>query len=661
MITREDRACLFIIADLAVLGDLAGLPAADREVLAGKVPQLMAHLAWVPDPRDPRGVRHSLCSLLAVAVAAALTGATSFAAIGEWVADAPADAQSALGVRYDPLSRAHQAPDEATIRDVLDATAFTAATGAWLTSLTQVQADTGQAAAGPSPRRPRRRSIQVDGKALRGTRHHTASGRARHPLAACTGRHATVVAQIEIDGKTSELAAFEPLLRPLNLTGTVVTADALHTQREHARFLVQDKNAHFILVVKKNQPSLYHQLKRLPWRQIPIGHTQDRHGHGRTERRSIKVTADGQGLLFPHAAQAIQITRKTRPRHGGRWNTVTVYAITSLHPHQATPGELATWIRQHRQIEALHHIRDVTYREDASQVRTGSGPAIMAALRNLAISILKLCGWTNIAQANRRHLQDAHRCLATLASQPDITAHNARTPEPWEQVPLVPDQDAVEELAGAGPHPPLHHRVHPRHPHPGQHRPNADIGQNGVEQLREHAIPHQSQYQQPDGANGGRSARLARVWTRRHAGPAIRSRCQRSTVSGRTSSRIRRRAPEGNRCSSAATSAGSGATCSPEPGQHDVDPAVPVGSQAHMSMNHVELLLQAAPAVHFLIAPLGVPSARAVRRAERDRPGATGTAASAAAPCRERAGTWTKVRLPWLSRSVASLRPCQRQ
>jgi predicted transposase YbfD/YdcC len=210
------------------------------------------------------------------------------------------------------------------------------------------------------------------------------------------------------------LSAFEPLLRPLDLTDTVITADALHTQRDHARFLVTEKNAHFILVVKKNQPSLYHQLKQLPWRQIPTGHTEDHHGHGRTERRSIKVAAVEKGLLFPHAAQAIQITRKTRPRRGGRWTTVTVYAITSLHPHQATPGELATWIRQHWQIEALHHIRDVTYREDASQIRTGNGPAIMAALRNLAISLLKLCGWTNIAQANRRHLQDALRCLATL-------------------------------------------------------------------------------------------------------------------------------------------------------------------------------------------------------------------------------------------------------
>ena len=75
------------------------------------------------------------------------------------------------------------------------------------------------------------------------------------------------------------------LLRPLNLAGTVVTADTLQTQRDHARFLVEEKNAHFILVTKKNQPSLYHQLKELPWRQVPTGHTENHHGHGRTDRR----------------------------------------------------------------------------------------------------------------------------------------------------------------------------------------------------------------------------------------------------------------------------------------------------------------------------------------------------------------------------------------
>ncbi|GLY92324.1 ISAs1 family transposase [Actinoallomurus iriomotensis] len=171
---------------------------------------------------------------------------------------------------------------------------------------------------------------------------------------------------------------------------------------------------YYLLTVKKNQPALYKQLKALPWRHIDDGHSQTIHGHGRTEHRSIKVVTIAEGILFPHAAQAIRITRKTRPRRSGRYKTVTVYAVTSLAAHQARPEELADFIRSHWQIEALHHIRDVTYREDHSQIHTGNGPAVMAALRNPAIGILKFCGWTNIAQADRRHAQDPGRCLSTL-------------------------------------------------------------------------------------------------------------------------------------------------------------------------------------------------------------------------------------------------------
>jgi predicted transposase YbfD/YdcC len=406
----------------AVLGHLAGLPDADRKALAARVPALMAHLAWVPDPRDPRGIRHSLVSLLACAIAATIAGARSLAAIAEWVADPGTGPQTlrALQVRFDPLSRRFEVPDEATFREVLerlDASAFAAAAGAWLGGLEQVRDEAGRQAGTRPPLRagrPRKESVAVDGKALRGTRHHTASGRARHLLAAVGTRFGRPLGQIEIDGKTSELAAFRPLLEPLDLTDTVVTADALHTQRDHATFLVQEKRAHFILIVKKNQRSLYHQLKALPWRKVETGHVEDHHGHGRSERRSIKVCTLEQGLLFPHAHQAIRITRKVRPRTGGRPTTVTVYAVTSLKVHQAAPARLAAWIRAHWTIEALHHIRDVTYREDASQIRTGNGPATMAALRSLAIAILKFCGWTNIAKANRDHHRDPRRCLATL-------------------------------------------------------------------------------------------------------------------------------------------------------------------------------------------------------------------------------------------------------
>ncbi len=111
--------------------------------------------------------------------------------------------------------------------------------------------------------------MAVDGKAVRGTRHASSDGQAVHLLAAIDQRAGAVLAQASVDGKTNEITAFAPLLEPLDLAGAVVTADALHTQREHAEFLVSDKKAHYILVVKKNQPGLYAQVKNLPWRQHP--------------------------------------------------------------------------------------------------------------------------------------------------------------------------------------------------------------------------------------------------------------------------------------------------------------------------------------------------------------------------------------------------------
>jgi hypothetical protein len=115
--------------------------------------------------------------------------------------------------------------------------------------------------------------------------------------------------------------------------------------------------------VKKNQPGLYAQLKNLPWRQIPAAAIQRDRGHGRQEHRTLKAATVTAGLCFPYAMQALRVTRRIRPLAGGKWRTATIYAVTSWTVSQATPAQLAGWIRGHWRIEALENIRDVTYGE----------------------------------------------------------------------------------------------------------------------------------------------------------------------------------------------------------------------------------------------------------------------------------------------------------
>jgi predicted transposase YbfD/YdcC len=174
-----------------------------------------------------------------------------------------------------------------------------------------------------------------------------------HLLAAMDHTSRAILAQTDVDDKTNEITGFQPLLEGLDLAGRIITADAMHTQREHADWLVTQQRAAYLLLGKAKQPSLHRQLSTLPWRGVPVAdHTRDR-GHGRAEiRRSQVTTVDG--LDFPHAAQAIRVTRRVL-LGSRRWRTVTVYAVTNLTAAQASATRLGDYVRGHRDIEALHH------------------------------------------------------------------------------------------------------------------------------------------------------------------------------------------------------------------------------------------------------------------------------------------------------------------
>jgi predicted transposase YbfD/YdcC len=366
-----------------------------------ETPHLLAYLATVTDPRTRAGRRHPLVTILVIATAAVLAGARSMTAIAEWATDVPQPVLAALGARRDPLTGHRPAPGEATIRRTLarlDPEALAAAIGAWL-------ADRGR-------HDQRRRAVAVDGKTLRGAKRD--NGRQVHLLAAIDHATRAVLAQRQVDGAPGEVPGFQPLLAGLDLAGVVVTADALQTHRDAAEFLVTAKQAHYLFTVKANQPTLLDRCARLAWHRVPVlDRTRDR-AHGRVELRTLKAVSVG-GFGFPHAAQVVQVTRKTRSLRTRRWRTVTVYAITSLAFQQASPARLADLLRGHWAIEnGLHWVRDVTFAEDASQVRTGTGPQVMACLRNLVIGLLSWAGPVNLAAALRQHARDPIRPFTTL-------------------------------------------------------------------------------------------------------------------------------------------------------------------------------------------------------------------------------------------------------
>lgn len=359
---------------------------------------LVAALHALPDPRARRGVRHGLAVVVTAAICAVIAGYRSYTAIGEWVADLPAETAAALGID------AGRRPSETMIRrllQALDPDRLTAVIGAWIAAQTPTPTGT-------------RRVLAMDGKTLRGSRRRDTT--ARHVLAACDQHTGIVLASTDVDEKTNEITRFQPLLDQIgDLRNTVVTADALHCQRDHVTYLAE-RGAHWILTVKANQPSLHAQLAALPWQAVPDAVRNTDRGHGRREIRTLKILTIHAGIGFPYARQALQIRRRRhRLDQPKRFTTETVYAITDLRVHEAKPAQLAAWIRGHWHIEnKVHWVRDVTYDEDRSQIRTGTGPQVMAALRNAAIGALRATGVTNIAAANRYHARDSRRPLTVL-------------------------------------------------------------------------------------------------------------------------------------------------------------------------------------------------------------------------------------------------------
>ena len=196
-----------------------------------------------------------------------------------------------------------------------------------------------------------------------------------------------------------------PLLDSVDLQDKDITADALHTQRKFADYLVVKRQAHYHFTVKANQATLLDDVALIfQDRKQPDFVMHDSPDHGRIETRKIWTTTALNGYLnFPHVAQAFAIERIAIDKKTGQSSRDMAYGITSRPPPQADARRLLEINRGHWSIEnSCHYILDWNYDEDRSRIRTGYGPENMTRLRRFAISVIKSKGVKSVAQTMRQ-------------------------------------------------------------------------------------------------------------------------------------------------------------------------------------------------------------------------------------------------------------------
>jgi predicted transposase YbfD/YdcC len=385
--------------------------------------------AGVPDPRSRRGRRHSLPCVLALVLSAMLQGKARLADITAWTAHASQEALAACGARAGRDGRLRAPSPKTVIRllGLLGAQALADAVAGYLASAIQARPPA-YPVAGPvlQPH------LACDGKEVRGA--VRPGGTSLFLLSAATG--GVVIAEREIPAKTNEIPEIGPMLRELNarfpLTGWVISADALHTQRDFARLACGELSAHYVLTVKGNQAGLHAALQGLCWagarRHVATGS-----GHGRREtRRHLVMDAPEEvKALFPRAAQVAKVIRTrtvTSSKNDGKkrtrvtkTTTETVYVVTSMTAREAAPGHIAFYVRNHWSIEnEVHLVRDVTLREDSLKIRAGSRPRVLVTLRNLATGLIRQSGRDDIAATIREAEYDNILLPALLRLTPAL-------------------------------------------------------------------------------------------------------------------------------------------------------------------------------------------------------------------------------------------------
>lgn len=348
------------------------------------VTTLWYFLHSIPDPRRAQGRRHNLPIVLLLAILALCSGHNSYQAMEEW-------AKNYQKLLKEQLSfLAGHTPDAATFHRVfagLTIETFEEVLGHWLQTI--IPSETGE-------------GIALDGK--------TVSGTGIHIVAAFTHKIQSVLFEMGTDIKGKELVVGPKVIEKIPVKNHIITGDAMFAQKKICE-QITNRGGGYVFTVKGNQGKLEADIRLffydLPFKTNLKTHTQINRWKGRVEKRTVKMSNDPQFISYlnwPGLTHIWECTREIKRK--GIVTTETAIGIASF------PGDLKTlatanclnqYIRGHWSIEnGLHRTRDVTFHEDKATIRKGKAPQVMAALKNLVISILHRATVRSFPTAFRR-------------------------------------------------------------------------------------------------------------------------------------------------------------------------------------------------------------------------------------------------------------------
>lgn len=349
-------------------------------------------LTEIEDFRKARGKRYELVVILTMAVVAIMCGCKSYSAIAQWGRDYKGEITQALGFRRKTT------PCKATLYRIFKNV-----------KIEEIEEKLGKYFQEIMKQERKEKDIDIevvaaDGKTLRGSKKQ--GSKISQLMSVVSHKLGLTIAQESISTKSNEIPKLQEIVGKMDLENIIVTMDALNTQKQTAQAIVEAAGE-YLMIVKENQKQLYDDISIVFDANANANEIetveQTNIGHGRIETRKLSTSSILSSYLdWPGVEQVFRLERYTYFKKSGKERHNVVYGITSL-PHAEFKAEDLLGIsRGHWSIENRSHwVRDVTFDEDRSQVRSGNIAQLMACFRNLVIGLFRFFGFSNIASTCR--------------------------------------------------------------------------------------------------------------------------------------------------------------------------------------------------------------------------------------------------------------------